>query len=98
MMLLQSMIKRNSIGLISPTTVEKERSPLPLASTTTLFSIVVSMAIIASISVIGITLGYMLSHSTDVEGKCIKDVLAFEQKGYYANLEGYKAASASCIK
>jgi hypothetical protein len=92
------MIKRNSIGLISPTTVEKERSALPLASTTTLFSIVVSVAIIASISVIGITLGYMLSHSTDVDGKCIKNVLAFEQNGYYANFEEYNTASASCIK
>jgi hypothetical protein len=40
----------------------------------------------------------MLSYSSDVDGKCIKNVLAFEQKGYYANLEGFKAASASCIK
>ena len=98
MMLLQSMNKRNSGRLISPTTALKEMSPRPVASTTTLFSIVVSMAIIASISVIGITLGYMLSYSSNVDGKCIKDVLAFEQKGYYANLEEYRSASASCIK
>jgi len=92
------MNKRNSVRLINPTTAVKEMSPRPAVSTTTLFSIVVSMAIIASISVIGITLGYMLSYSSDVDGKCIKNVLAFEQKGYYANLEGFKAASASCIK
>ena len=93
------MSKRNSsIRLISPTTAVKEMSPRPAASTTTLFSIVVSMAIIASISVIGITLAYVLSYSSDVDGKCVKDVLAFEQQGYYASLEGYKAASASCIK
>jgi competence protein ComGF len=80
-------------------TALKEMSPpRPVASGTTLFSIVVSMAIIASISVIGITLAYMLSYSSDVDGKCINNVLAFEQQGYYANLEGYKAASASCIK
>jgi hypothetical protein len=97
-MLLQSMNKRNSVRLINPTTAVKEMSPRQVASRTTLFSIVVSMAIIASISVIGITLGYMLSHSTDVDGKCIKNVLAFEQKGYYANLEEYNTASASCIK
>jgi hypothetical protein len=39
----------------------------------------------------------MLSHSTDMTGKCVKDVLAFEQKGYYSNLEEYKAASAYCM-
>ena len=98
MMLLQSMNKRNSVRLINPTAAVKEMSPRPVASRTTLFSIVVSMAIIASISVIGITLAYMLSYSSDVDGKCIKDVLTFEQQGYYANLEGYKAPSASCIK
>jgi hypothetical protein len=96
------MVKKNNLKLVSPTVKEIEkkagRGGGVGASTTTLFSIVVSMAIIASISVIGITLGYMLSYSTEVEGKCIKDVLAFEQKGYYANLEEYKAASASCIK
>ena len=92
------MVKKNNLKLVSPTVKEIEKKGGGGASTTTLFSIVVSMAIIASISVIGITLGYMLSYSTEVEGKCIKDVLAFEQKGYYANLEEYKAASASCIK
>jgi hypothetical protein len=96
------MVKKNNLKLVSPTVKEIEKKAGGGggggASTTTLFSIVVSMAIIASISVIGITLGYMLSYSTEVEGKCIKDVLAFEQKGYYANLEEYKAASASCIK
>jgi hypothetical protein len=95
------MVKKNNLKLVSPTVKEIEKKAgggRGGASTTTLFSIVVSMAIIASISVIGITLGYMLSYSTEVEGKCIKDVLAFEQKGYYANLEEYKAASASCIK
>jgi hypothetical protein len=91
------MVKENNLKLVSPTIKEIPKKAAG-ASTTTLFSIVVSMAIIASISVIGITLAYILSHSTDVEGKCIKDVLAFEQKGYYANLEGYKVASGSCIK
>ena len=95
------MVKKNNLKLVSPTVKEipkKAGGGGGGAFTTTLFSIVVSMAIIASISVIGITLGYMLSYSTEVEGKCIKDVLAFEQKGYYANLEEYKAASASCIR
>ena len=96
------MAKKNNLKLVSPTVKEIEKKGGGGGgggtSTTTLFSIVVSMAIIASISVIGITLGYMVSYSTEVEGKCIKDVLAFEQKGYYANLEEYKAASASCIK
>ena len=96
------MVKENSLKLVSQTLKEIEKKAGGWggggASTTTLFSIVVSMAIIASISVIGITLGYTLSYSSDVEGKCVKDVLAFEQKGYYANLEEYKAASASCIK
>ena len=94
------MNKRNSGRLVSPpmTALKEMSPPRPVASRTTLFSIVVSMAVIASISVIGISLGYMLSYSTDVDGKCVKDVLAFEQKGYYANLEQYKAASASCIK
>ena len=95
---LQSMNKRNSGILISPMSALKEMPPRPVGSRTTLFSIVVSMAIIASISVIGITLAYTLSYSSDVDGKCVKDVLAFEQKGYYANLEEYKAASASCIE
>ena len=92
------MVKKNNLKLVSPTVKEIEKKAGGGASTTTLFSIVVSMAIIASISVIGITLGYMLKYSSDVEGKCVKDLLAFEQKGYYANLEEYKAASASCIK
>ena len=93
------MNKRNSGRLISPTSAVKEAFPLkPVASRTTLFSIVVSMAIIASISVIGITLAYTMSHSTDMGGKCINNVLAFEQQGYYAKLEGYKSASAFCIK
>jgi hypothetical protein len=93
------MNKRNDGRLISPMTALKEISPpRPVASRTTLFSIVVSMAIIASISVIGIALAYMLSYSTDVDGKCIKNVLALEQKGYYASLEGYNTASGSCIK
>src|ERR1044071_6643174 len=97
------MVKENNLNLVSPTIVKEIPRKAGMGggigvSTTTLFSIVVSMAIIASISIIGITLGYMLSYSTDVEGKCVKDVLAFEQKGYYANLEQYKAASASCIK
>jgi hypothetical protein len=93
------MVKRNDLKLVSPTVVKEiPKKAWGERSTTTLFSIVVSMVIIASISVIGITLGYMLGQSPDVEGKCIKDVLAFEQKGYYANLEEYKAASASCIK
>jgi hypothetical protein len=94
------MVKENNLKLVSPTVVKQipKKAGGGGASTTIIFSIVVSMAIIASISVIGITLGYMLSYSTDVEGKCVKDVLAFEQKGYYANLEEYKAASASCIK
>ena len=94
------MVKENDLKLVSPTVVKEipKKAAVGGGRSTTLFSIVVSMAIIASISVIGITLGYMLSYSTDIEGKCIKDVLAFEQKGYYANLEEYKAASASCIK
>ena len=95
------MVKKNNLKLVSPTLKEipkKAGAGAGGVSKTTLFSIVVSMAVIASISVIGITLGYMLSYSRDIEGKCIKDVLAFEQKGYYANLEEYKAASASCIK
>ena len=93
------MVKENSLKLVSPTVVKEIPKKAGLGGrSTTLFSIVVSMAIIASISIIGITLGYMLSYSTDVEGKCVKDDLAFEQKGYYANLEQYKAASASCIK
>jgi hypothetical protein len=94
------MVKRNDLKLVSPTVVKEipKKAVGGGRRSTTLFSIVVSMVIIASISVIGITLGYMLGQSSDVEGKCIKDVLAFEQKGYYANLEEYKAASASCIK
>jgi hypothetical protein len=79
------MVKRNDLKLVSPTVV-KEIPKKAGGRSTTLFSVVVSMAIIASISVIGITLGYMMSYSADVEGKCVKDVLAFEQKGYYATL------------
>jgi hypothetical protein len=94
------MVKRNDLKLVSPTVKEipKKAGGGGGASTTTLFSIVVSMAIIASISVIGITLGYMLSYSIDAEGKCIRNVLAFGQMGYYANFEEYQAAYASCIK
>ncbi len=92
------MVKKNNVKLVSPTVVKEIPKKAGGSFRTTLFSIVVSMAIIASISVIGITLGYMLSYSTEVDGKCIKDFLAFEQKGYYASLEEYKAASASCIK
>ena len=95
------MVKENKLKLVSPTLKEipkKATGSGVRVSRTTLFSIVVSMAVIASISIIGITLGYMLSYSTQVEGKCIQNVLAFEQKGYYADLEQFKAASASCIK
>jgi hypothetical protein len=56
------------------------------------------MAIIMAVSVIGLGFAYTISHSTDMGGKCINNVLAFEQKGYYANLEEYKTASTSCIK
>jgi hypothetical protein len=92
------IIRNSSIRLISPTTAVKERSPRAAAYTTTLFSIVVSMAIIMAVSVIGLGFAYTISHSTDMGGKCINNVLAFEQKGYYANLEEYKTASTSCIK
>ena len=92
------MVKRNDLKLVSPTVKEIPKKAGGGASTTTLFSIVVLMTIIASISVIGITLGYMLSYSIDAEGKCIRNVLAFGQMGYYANFEEYQAAYASCIK
>jgi hypothetical protein len=92
------MVKENKLQLVSPDGVKEIPKRAGGSSRTTLFSIVVSMTIIASISVIEITLAYTLSYSSDVDGKCVKDFLAFEQKGYYVSLEEYKAASASCIK
>jgi hypothetical protein len=44
-----------------------------------------------------------LSHSStgdtslDMKGKCISNIHGYEQLGYYANFEEYKAALASCI-
>ena len=92
------MVKENKLKLVSHSTVATTTKPIAVIRSTVLSSIVISILVIASISAIGITLAYMLSHSTDMSGKCVKDVLVFEQKGYYSNLEGYKAASASCIK
>jgi hypothetical protein len=95
------MIKENKLKLVSPSTVSTTRT-IPKAPSTTLFSIVVSISVIASISVIGIAFAYVLSHSStgdtlDMKGKCISNIYGYEQKGYYANLEEYKAALASCI-
>ena len=94
---LQPMVKENKLKLVSPTLGTKTK-PIPVARSTVLSSIVISILVIASISAIGITIAYMLGYSTDMTGKCVKDVLAFEQKGYYPSLEEYKAASVSCIK
>ena len=93
------MVKETKLELVSyPYSTVTTTKATPKGSKI-LSSIIISIAIIASISVIGITTAYMLSHSTDIGGgKCLKDVLVFEQKGYYPNLEEYKAASASCIK
>ena len=91
------MVKENKLKLVSPIVTTTITKTIPKGSKV-LSSIVISILVIASISAIGITIAYMLGHSTDMSAKCVKDVLLFEQKGYYSNLEGYKAASASCIK
>ena len=98
------MVKKNKLKPIGSTVTTTKILPKEAASSTTLFSIVVSVIIIASISAIGIYFAYMISHFSttpttglDIKSKCISNILGFEQKGYYSNAEELKAALASCI-
>ena len=77
------MVKENKLKLIG-STVTSIRT-IPKTKSTTIFSILISIAIIASISAIGITSAYMLSHSTEISGKCIKNMLPVKQTASYAN-------------
>ena len=98
------MVKENKLKLISPTLSTKTK-PMPVTRSTVSSSVVISIIIIASISAIGITIAYMISHFSttpatplDIKSKCISSIIGFEEKGYYPNVDAYKAASASCIK
>jgi hypothetical protein len=96
------MVKKNKLKLVgSKITTTKALPKEAASSSTTLFSIVVSIIIIASISAIGIYFAYMISHFSttplDIKSKCISSILGFEQKGYYSNAEELKTALASCL-
>ena len=97
------MVKENNMKLVNPSPTVKD---IPnKASSTTLPSIVISIVVIAAISLIGVTFAYALGHhfsniptSLDSSGICASEKLAFEQNGYYNNLEEYSAILSSSSK
>jgi hypothetical protein len=97
------MVKENNMKLVSPIlTVKDIPKKAGKGASTTLSSVVISVAVIAAISLIGVAFAYGLGHfsniptSLDKSGICADQKLGFEQKGYYNNMEQFKAALESC--
>jgi hypothetical protein len=98
------MVKENNMKLVSPIPRVKDASEKGRGASTTLSSVVISVAVIAAISLIGVAFAYGLGHfsnvptSLDKSGICADQKLGFEQQGYYNNMEQFKAALESCTR
>jgi hypothetical protein len=97
------MVKENNMKLVSPIPTVKDISKKAgKGASTTLSSIVISVAVISVISLIGVAFAYGLGHfsniptSLDKSRICADQKLGFEQKGYYTNMEQFRSALGSC--
>jgi hypothetical protein len=90
------MVKENNLKHVGPTV--NDISKKAGGASTTLSSIVVSVVVLISISVIGLSFAYIASNPgyLNTVRECTGKVFGFEQKGYYNNMEQFNAALESC--
>jgi hypothetical protein len=98
------MVKEYKMKLVNPSPTVKDIPKKERGASTTLSSIVISVAVIAAISLIGVAFAYGLGHfsntptTLDKSGICADQKLGFEQEGYYNSMEQYNAALESCSR
>ena len=99
------MVKENKMKLVNPSpTVKDIPKKAGQGTSTTLSSIIISVAVIAAICLIGVAFAYGLGHfsntpaSLDKSGICASEKLGYEQQGYYKSMEQFESALGSCSR
>ena len=98
------MVKENKMKLVNPSLSVKDTPKKERGASTTLSSILISVAVIAAICLIGVAFAYGLGHfsntpaSLDKSGICASEKLGYEQQGYYKSMEQFESALGSCSR
>ena len=90
------MVKENNLKHVGP--IVNDLPKKAGGASTTLSSIVVSVVVVISISIIGLSFAYIANNPSylNTVRECTGKVFGFEQKGYYNNMEQFNAALESC--